>query len=60
MIKTILVPTSGSGTDQTVYGTALALGRMLDSHLHFLHVHLQPAALEVPHMEFGQGTFMLH
>lgn len=62
MIKTILVPTSGSGTDQAVFATALALGRMFDSHLHFLHVHLLPstAALEVPHMEFCQGAAISH
>jgi nucleotide-binding universal stress UspA family protein len=62
VIKTILVPTSGSGTDQTVFATALALGRMFDCHLHFLHVHLLPgtAALQVPHMEFCQGAAISH
>jgi nucleotide-binding universal stress UspA family protein len=62
VIKTILVPTSGSGTDQTVFATALALARMFDSHLHFLHVHLLPgsAALQVPHMEFCQGAAIAH
>jgi nucleotide-binding universal stress UspA family protein len=62
MMKTILVPTSGSGPDQTVFATALAFARMFDSHLHFLHVHLLPgtAALQVPHLEFCQGAAIAH
>ena len=57
MIKTILVPTSGSGTDRTVFATALALGRTCAAHLHFLHVHLAPgtAARQVPQIEFCPG-----
>jgi nucleotide-binding universal stress UspA family protein len=57
MIKTILVPTSGSGSDRTVFTTALALGRTCAAHLHFLHVHLAPAtaALNVPQVEFCPG-----
>lgn len=62
MIKTILVPTSGSGTDEAVFATALTLGRMCAAHLHFLHVHLAPgtAALQVPHIEFCQGSAISH
>lgn len=62
MIKTILVPTSGSGTDERVFATALALGRTCAAHLHFLHVHLAPAiaALQVPHFEFCQGAAISH
>lgn len=62
MIKTILVPTSGSGTDQRVFATALALGRTCAAHLHFLHVHLAPgtAALQVPHFEFCRGAAISH
>lgn len=58
MIKTILVPTSGSGTDEMVFATALALGRTFGGHLHFIHVHLEPgaAALEVRHLEFCPGA----
>ncbi len=58
MIKTILVPVSGSSTDASVFATALAVARPLAAHLEFLHVHLSPgvAALEAPHVDFLQGT----
>jgi len=58
MIKTILVPTSGSATDQSVFGTALAAARPLTAHLEFLHVHLTAgvAALHTPHVDFLQGA----
>lgn len=58
MIKTILVPVSGSGTDQNVFATALAAARPLGAHLQFLHVHLTAgiAALHAPHVDFLQGA----
>ncbi len=58
MIKTILVPTSGSSSDRGVFATALALARPLTAHLEFLHVHLTPgvAALHAPHVDFLQGA----
>jgi nucleotide-binding universal stress UspA family protein len=58
MIKTILVPTSGSSTDASVFATALAVARPLTAHLHFLHVHLTPgvAALHAPHVDFLRGA----
>jgi nucleotide-binding universal stress UspA family protein len=58
MIKTILVPTSGSSTDQGVFATALAVARPLTAHLEFLHVHVTPgvAALHAPHVDFLQGA----
>lgn len=58
MIKTILVPTSGSSTDRSVFATALALARPLAAHIEFLHVHLTPgvAALHAPHVDFLQGA----
>ena len=58
MIKTILVPTSGSSTDRSVFGTALALARPLAAHIEFLHVHLTPgvAALHTPHVGFLRGA----
>ncbi len=57
MIKTILVPTSGSSTDQSVFATALAVARPLTAHLEFLHVDLTPAvaSLHAPHVDFLQG-----
>ena len=56
MIKTILVPTSGSDTDQSVFATALAAARALDAHLRLFHVNLSAgeAALHA-HLEFCQG-----
>ncbi len=58
MIKTILVPTSGSSTDHSVFGTALALARPPAAHIEFLHVHLTPgmAALHTPHVDFLRGA----
>jgi nucleotide-binding universal stress UspA family protein len=57
MIKTILVPTSGSDSDASVFATALLLARPFAAHLQFLHVHLGPAtaALYTPHVEFCRG-----
>ncbi|MGC2033342.1 MAG: universal stress protein [Steroidobacteraceae bacterium] len=58
MIKTILVPTSGSSTDGSVFTTALALARPLAAHLGFYHVRLTPgeAAQRAPHVAFCMGT----
>ena len=57
MIKTILVPTSGSDTDKSVFDTAFALGRSLGAHLSFFHVNLSPvAAAAQAHLEFCQGS----
>ncbi len=57
MLKTILVPTSGSRTDACVFSTALAVGRAAAAHLEFLHVHITPgeAAVHAPHVEFARG-----
>ncbi len=57
MLKTILVPTSGSHTDETVFATALALGRLIAAHLEFLHIHITPgeAAAHAPHVDFARG-----
>ncbi len=58
MIKTILVPASGSSTDRSVFATALALARPLAAHIEFLHVHLTPgvAALHAPHVDLLRGA----
>jgi len=58
VIKTILVPASGSSTDHGVFGTALALARPLAAHMEFLHVHLTPgvAALHTPHVDMLRGA----
>jgi nucleotide-binding universal stress UspA family protein len=43
MIKTILVPTSGSTTDDAVFATALSVARPCDAHLEFCHVVIEAA-----------------
>jgi nucleotide-binding universal stress UspA family protein len=42
MIRTILVPTSGSETDAVVFETALAAARPCQAHLEFFHVRVSP------------------
>jgi nucleotide-binding universal stress UspA family protein len=62
MFKTILVPVSGSRTDDAVFATALGLARPFGAHLRFLHVRLKPitAALAVPQFAFCRGTAISH
>ena len=57
MIKTILVPSSGTEADEPVLATALALARPLSSHLVFYHPRLSAyeAALRAPHSQFSRG-----
>lgn len=40
MIKTILVPASGTETDLMIFETALAFARPLNAHLDFYHVRI--------------------
>ncbi len=58
MIRSILVPTSGSAADESVFATALALARPLNAHLGFYHVRLTPgeAAARAPHVSFCVGA----
>jgi nucleotide-binding universal stress UspA family protein len=57
-MKTILVPTAGSATDETVFKTALAIARPLDAHLEFLHVRIAAteAIVHTPHAGFARGA----
>ena len=59
MIKTILVPATGSGTDDAVFTSALALGRAFDAHLEFLHVRVDAAALAAMMAADGTGAAMV-
>ena len=43
MIKSILVPATGSDTDIAVFGSALAVARPFGAHLDFLHVRIDAA-----------------
>jgi hypothetical protein len=60
MIKTILVPTSGTRSDDSVFATALAVARPLDAHLEFYHLRLTvyEAAVRAPHVQFCRGRAM--
>jgi len=57
MIKTVLIPASGSDTDTRVFATALAVAKPSGAHLRFFHLHLSPgeAAVHAPHVEFAIG-----
>jgi hypothetical protein len=41
-MKTILVPTGGSDTDDTVFSTALTAARPFTAHLNFSHIKIDP------------------
>lgn len=58
MFKYILVPATGSDTDDPVFRAAAALARVDGAHLVFLHVGLDVEKLIVPiaSAEFGGGT----
>ena len=45
MIKTILVPATGSDADAGVFATALAVARSFGAHLAFLHVRIDAATI---------------
>lgn len=45
MIKTILVPATGSSSDAATFSAAVAAARALGAHLDFLHVRVDPAEL---------------
>lgn len=57
MIRKILVPVSGTQSDEFVFATALALAERQGAHLDFHHVRLSvtEAALHAPHMSFCIG-----
>jgi nucleotide-binding universal stress UspA family protein len=45
MISTILVPSTGNGSDATVFAFALAVARAFGAHLDFLHTRVDAATL---------------
>src|ERR1051325_11611887 len=47
MIKTILVPATGNGTDAASFAAALAIARPFGAHLDVLHVRSDPTAAAV-------------
>jgi nucleotide-binding universal stress UspA family protein len=56
-MKSILVPTGGGESDETVFETALAAARLFSAHLHFVHIRVSPgqAAAYTPGAEFASG-----
>lgn len=57
MIKTILVPTSGSSTDASVFATAFAIARPTAAHLDFYHLRFSEyeAAVRRPPVQYCRG-----
>src|SRR5262245_28145692 len=58
MIKTILVPATGSDRDAAVFASALAVARLFAAHLEFLHVRPDAAATAVSMAADGGGATM--
>ena len=56
MIKTILVPATGSDSDSAVFVSALAVARAFAAHLDFLHVRPDAAATAVAMASDGGGA----
>lgn len=59
MIKTILVPSTGSSSDAAVFASALAVARPFAAHLDFLHVRVDAAAMAVSMASDGGGATMV-
>jgi nucleotide-binding universal stress UspA family protein len=59
MIKTILVPATGSDRDSAVFASALAVARAFAAHLDFLHVRPDAAATAVAMAADGGGATMV-
>ncbi len=55
MIKTILVPATGSDADAAVFASALAVGRRFDAHLDFLHVRVDATTIATSMAADGAG-----
>jgi nucleotide-binding universal stress UspA family protein len=59
MIKTILVPATGSETDAAGYAAALAVARSFGAHIDALHVRLDPVEVAVSMSTEGAGGTLL-
>jgi len=59
MIRTILVPATGSKGDDAVFASALALARVSGAHLGFLHVRVNAAAMAANMAADGSGAAMI-
>jgi len=59
MIKTILVPATGSVHDAAVFAAALTVARRFAAHLEFLHVRPDATAMAVSMAADGGGATMV-
>jgi nucleotide-binding universal stress UspA family protein len=59
MIKTILVPATGSDSDTAVFASALAVARTFAAHLEFLHVRPDAEAMAVAMASDAGGATMV-
>jgi nucleotide-binding universal stress UspA family protein len=59
MIKSILVPATGSDSDNAVFASALTIARAFDAHLDFLHVRVDPAAVAATMAMDGTGSVLV-
>lgn len=59
MIKTILVPATGSDADNAVFASALAVARPFAAHLDFLHVRMGAASVALTMSSEGGGSVMV-
>ena len=59
MIKTILVPATGSDADTAVFASALAVARRFDAHLDILHIRVNSAAIAASMASDGGGATMV-
>jgi nucleotide-binding universal stress UspA family protein len=58
MIKTILVPATGSDTDDAVFMSALAVARAFEAHIDFLHVRVDAGAVAATMASDGSGAMI--
>ena len=56
MIKTILVPATGSESDLAVFRSALSIARQFGAHIDALHAHLDPVEVAVRLTSDPSGT----
>jgi nucleotide-binding universal stress UspA family protein len=59
MIKSILVPATGSSADDAVFASALAVARAFSAHLNFLHVRVDAASMAVTMASEGGGSALV-
>lgn len=59
MIRAILVPATGSDTDNSVFASAVAVARAFDAHLDFLHARVDAAAMAATMSADGSGAALV-